>query len=116
MPKESKSAVVPADIARNVDEIVNAIRAAAEQQGHPADDAIRILRPEGKGMLPGVGETLILVVGASTTWFSKKWLDTFVWPKIADRIRKPSEQAVDFVLSRVPIGADTKEQHNAGQS
>jgi hypothetical protein len=32
MPMESKSAVVPADIARDVDEIVNAIRAAAEQE------------------------------------------------------------------------------------
>jgi hypothetical protein len=114
--KESKSAVVPADIAHDVDEIVSAIRAAAEQQGHSADDAVRILRPQGKGMLPGVAETLILVVGASTTWFGKKWLDTFVWPKIADLIKKPSDQAVDFVLSLVPIGAEAKGQHNEGQS
>jgi len=116
MPMESKSAVVPADIARDVDELVNAIRAVAEQQGHSADDAIRILRPQGRGMIPGTVEALILVVGASTTWFSKKWIDTFVWPKIADRIRKPSERAVDFVLSRIPIGAETKGQHTAGQS
>jgi hypothetical protein len=112
---ESKSAVVPADIAQEVDEIVNAIRAAAEQQGHSADEAIRVLRPQGRGMLPGGAEALILVVGAAT-WFSKKWIDTFVWPKIADGIRKPSEKAVDFVLSRVRIGAETKGQHNAGQS
>ncbi len=109
MPMESKSAIVPADIARDVDEIVNEIRAAAEQQGHSADDVVRILRPKGKNMLPGAGETLILVVGAGATWFSKNWIDTFVWPKIANRIRKPSEQAVDFVLSRVSLGAETKE-------
>jgi len=118
MSKESKSAVVPADIAQDVDAIVNVIRAEAEQQGHSADDAIRILRPQGKGMLPlpGVTETLILVVGGGTAWFGKKWIDTFVWPKIAERIRKPSEQAVDFVLSRIPVGAETKGQHNERQS
>jgi hypothetical protein len=66
-------------------------------------------------MLPGGAETLILAVGAAT-WFSKKWFDTFVWPKIADLIRKPSEQAVDFVLRRIPTGAETKGQNDAGQS
>jgi hypothetical protein len=110
MLMESKSVVVPANIARDVDEIVSEIRAAAEQQGHSADG------PQGKGMFPGVAETLIFVVGGGATWFCKEWIDTFVWPKIADRIKKPSDQAVDFVLSRVPMGAETKQQHNGKQS
>ena len=68
MSMESKSAVVPSV---DVEEIVNVIRAAAEQQGRSADDAIRILRPEGKDMPPGGTEALILLVGAAS-WFSKK--------------------------------------------
>jgi hypothetical protein len=107
MSMASKSAVVSSGIAIDVEEIVNAIRAAAEQQGRSADEAIRILRPQGKDMLPGATEALILLVGAAS-WFSKKWFDTFVWPKIAEPIRKPSEQAVDLVLRFVSTGADTK--------
>jgi len=108
MPPPSKSALVPADIAADVEEIVKTIRDAAEEQGQSADDAIRILRPKGRGMVPGAVESLVLVVGASSTWFGKKWIDTFVWPKLADRIRKPSEKAVDFVLNHIPVGAETK--------
>jgi hypothetical protein len=112
MQVESKSAVVPADISADVEEIVKAIKSAAEQQGQSADDAIRIVRPQGRGMVPGGLETVILIVGSGATWFTKKWIDAFVWPRIAEVVKKPSEQAIDFVLSRIPsIGTE----HPQGQ-
>ena len=115
MPPQRKSAQVPAEIAADVEEVVKAIRDAAEGQGQSADDVIRILRPRGREMVPGATEALVLVVG-TTTWFSKKWIDTFVWPKLAERIRKPSEKAVDFVLKHISVGAEAQGQSNAGQS
>ena len=115
MQSGSKSAVVPADIAADVEEIVKAIKSAAEEQGQSADDVIRIVRPEAQRMVPGALETAILIVSSGAAWFTKKWIDAFVWPKIEKAVKKPSEKAVDFVLNRVPgLGKEgVKGQHDA---
>src|SRR5260370_18091340 len=81
MQVESKSAVVPADISADVEEIVKAIKSAAEQQGQSADDAIPIVRPQGRGMVPGGLETVILIVCSGAPSFTKKWIHAFVWPR-----------------------------------
>jgi hypothetical protein len=103
MQSGSKSSVVPNDIAADVEEIVNVIRSAAEQHGQQADDAVRIVRPLGKEMVPGAIETVILIFGTGTTWFTKKWFDTFVWPEIEKRVRRPSQKAVDFFFGKIPF-------------
>ena len=95
---------MPAEIAVDVDNVVTAIRDAAEQQGLSSGDDIRIIRPRGKEMGPGGLDAVFLIVGSGAAWFTKKWFDTFVWPKLEALIKKPSDQAVDFVISKVPSG------------
>jgi hypothetical protein len=112
MQAENKSTVVPANITADVEEIVKTIKSAAEQQGRATGDAIRIVRPQGRGMVPGGLDIVILIVGSGATWFTKKWMDAFVWPKIAEVVRKPSEEAIDFVLSRI---ASIGNEHPQGQ-
>lgn len=118
MESGSKSVVIPADLAVDVEEIIGAIRSAAEHEGHPADEAVRVVRTTGKGMLPGVVETAILIVGPAASWFTSKWLDAFVWPRIQAPLRKPSERAVDFVLKHLHLAQTEQgpEQHGGRQS
>ena len=102
MSSQSTSSLVPAEMAADVEEIVGVIQGVAQQQGQPWDNQIRIVRPQGRQMVPGALEGIFLVCSFGGGWFSKKWVDTFVWPEIEKRIRKPSQKAVEFVFSKIP--------------
>jgi hypothetical protein len=117
MPNQNTSTIVPAEIAGDVEDIVDAIKTVAEQQGKPWDSEIRVVRPQGKQMIPGAMETLFLICSTTgATWFTRKWIDAFVWPEIEKRIRKPSQKAVEFVFAKIPQHAKDGGERESSQS
>jgi hypothetical protein len=104
MEIQSTTIRVPSDLAQDVEEIVDAIKDAAEKEDQVADEVVKLARPRSKEMVLGGIDVLFLVVGTGATWFTKKWFDTFVWPELETRIRKPSTQAIDFVLKSLLAG------------
>jgi hypothetical protein len=93
--------IVPAELAEDVESIVEAARTAALAQGLSLDDELKIARPPTRDMVPGATEAVFFILGSGATWFTSKWFDTFVWPVLEKHIRKPSEAAVAFVEEKL---------------
>lgn len=89
---------VPSDIADDIELLVQAIRDAAEREGQAASEAVRVVRPQTKGMVVGGEAVLLLLVGTGFSWLTKKWFDTLVWPELEKRLKKPTRDALDFLF------------------
>ena len=89
---------VPPDIAEDIELLVQAIKDAAEGEGQAADDAVRTVRPQTRGMVVGGEAVLLLVIGTGLSWCTKKWFETLVWPELEKRLRKPTKEALDFLF------------------
>jgi hypothetical protein len=100
---KSKPIRVPSHLAADVEEVVNAINDAAHAQGHDPTDLMRVTRANSKEMVGGGVETIFLILGAGAAWFTKKWFDTFVWPKLEGLLQEPSQRAVDFLFATLPV-------------
>lgn len=90
---------VPTELAGDVEQIVKLIKDAAERDGKVEADAVKIVRPQTKGMVFGGAEVVFLLAGSGVTWFTKKWFETCVWPELEKRMRAPTKEALDFLFN-----------------
>jgi len=98
METPAKPIRIPSDLADDIELLVRAIKDAAESEGQAAEDAVRLVRPQTKGMVVGADAVLFLIVGTGFSWLTKKWFDALVWPELEKRLKKPTKDALDFLF------------------
>jgi hypothetical protein len=90
---------VPKEAEGDVDLIVEGIRDALNETGMHSEH-LSVARPSGRNMLPGdVSSTVMLVASGSLAWLTKKWVDTYVWPRIQKRVHVPSERLLAWLFN-----------------
>jgi hypothetical protein len=96
--------IVPGDLADDGAAIVDLLREAARSQGKDADVAL-LGRGSSRGFEPGTLSTSVLLIGGSaSTWLTKHWIDTYLWPLVQQRIDRPSRKFVDWLGTKLPGG------------
>ena len=89
---------IPPDLQPHADFICDIFHEALADSEVGTADEVRVLRPAAKQF--GVGEVtmvMLLIGGSSVSWFTKKWLDEYVWPVLKKHVDKPSRQIMDFL-------------------
>jgi len=90
---------IPSDLHDQADAVCDAIREAVGQSGVASRDDVRVIAPSEKGFYSGDSVTVLLYLGTTAgAWFTSKWLDTYLWPQIKERIDGPSERILAFLM------------------
>jgi hypothetical protein len=64
-----------------------------ESEGKVELVEIRALGIQG----PGAADILLIVSGLAGAWFTKKWVDEYVWPLVKRRIDRPSKILTEWL-------------------
>ena len=103
---EEQSFIVPADMVAEAAAVVKLLKEAASAQG--LEEQVYLLQPKSKGFGPGELATTVLYVGGGTLgWLTGKWLDTYLWPLVQQRIDGPSKRFVRWLDEVLPKGPTT---------
>lgn len=99
-----ESFIVPAEMVEEAETVVKLLKEAAKSQG--LGDQVYLLRPKSKGFGPAeLAGTVLLIGGASTTWLTKKWIDTYFWPLVVQpRIDAPSRKFINWLNEKLARG------------
>lgn len=99
---------LPEDLQPHADFILETIRAGLAVSQTAAHDDVKLLRPTTKQFGGDeISLVLLLIGGASATWFTKKWADEYLWPILKKRLDKPSKRIIE-ILSGYLVRDDEK--------
>jgi len=61
-------------------------------------DQIKFVKYESKNLsINDIGGASIIMASSVIIWFSKKWIDTYLWPIVKDKIDEPSKDIQKFI-------------------
>ena len=89
---------IPQDLQPHADFICDSIRQAIADSNVAVVDDVKVVRPTAKQF--GVGEValvMLLIGGKSAGWFTKKWLDEYLWPILKKQVDRPSRQILELL-------------------
>jgi hypothetical protein len=90
-----------ADLMKRLDYAAKEIVAALADSGHP-DQVLEFVQPSGIGISAGdIPMAVFVVTGAAGTWFTKRWADEYLWPRMKTKIDEPSRRFVDWLLGQL---------------
>jgi hypothetical protein len=90
---------VPDHVLPYVDTVATCLREAAAEAG-ATDATFNVARPTQEQM--HVSELIpptLFVIGGVASWFTKKWVDTYVWPKLQRLIDNASRNLIEWLFA-----------------
>ncbi len=97
--------LIPDDIDRQeVNAVVEIYRSLISEKtiNNPLE-AVKISESGVRGAINGVSGFAILLMVVPASWFTKKWIDEFIWPELRDKIDEPSKALAKWILSFIKI-------------
>lgn len=103
MTEEIKVVAVPAHLADELEQALDAIRDEIKALNPDIQDSDIVLeRQVDRGMMGGFGgEVLLYVGGLVATTITKKWIEEVLWVRIKPMLEKHSKEVFDL-LGRIP--------------
>lgn len=103
---------IPSHFQAHADVLSQSLQTALKESGAGADE-IMVVRPEVKNLTLGGVDVVLLYIGSgAVTWLTKKWLDTYVWPIIKEKIDKDSLALMEWLRREVEVNTDSKGGEN----
>jgi hypothetical protein len=100
MTKDGVTILIPNNVNRDAEAVVDAIRQALLESGLDDPVEVQIIKPKVKSF--GVGDVpqiFLLLSLSPIAWFTKNWIDDYLWPIIKEKIDKPSIELVNWINS-----------------
>lgn len=64
----------------------------------PSEGSVEMVEVRALGMEgPAATDVLLVVSGLAGTWFTKKWVDEYIWPSVRRRIDRPSKSLIEWL-------------------
>jgi hypothetical protein len=98
MPKNNVMILIPSDVLGDADTLVNALRMAHSDSGLGDSGDIRIIRPQVEAFgVTEVAQAFLCLSTGAVGWLTTKWIDDYLWPRIKEKIDKPSVALVNWI-------------------
>ncbi len=106
MSRDQIVILVPNEVGDVGDVLLEAFRSSLSDSKADSQDAVEIARPSVGGFgATEASEIILLLSQGAMLWLTKKWIDDYLWPKIKEKIDKPSKELTDWIFS-LPKKAD----------
>lgn len=92
--------IVPTELTEFSDVILSAFRSSLLESKVDSKESVGLDQPRTGGFGGAEASELILWLGqGALLWLTKKWVETYLWPKIQDLIGQRSDELVDWIFS-----------------
>jgi len=77
------------------------VREAIDASSVTDPTTVFVVRVEKQGISADEGSHLLLCLGSGAlTWFTVKWIDTYLWPVLHKKLDASSTRLVDYLCSK----------------
>jgi hypothetical protein len=95
---EDITIVIPEDIKEELEKVIFIYRDILIEKGKIKSNDVAL---EEQYSFTEQQEILLYIAGTAVTWFTKKWIDTYLWPVLQDEIDGPSKKLINWLIQQI---------------